>query len=132
MSFSPNSPAAPASADARLTLLKAWLAPLDLVAPESARPASSDASFRRYYRLDVLAGNTTLPGKTLIAMDAPPERENVPAFVKVAGLLKAAGVSVPEIIAQDLDNGFLLISDLGTTTYLDALNHDNASVLYAE
>ena len=132
MSFSSNSSTAPAQADARLTLLKAWLTSLNLVAPESARPASSDASFRRYYRLDVLPGNTTLPGSTLIAMDAPPERENVPAFVKVAGLLKAAGVSVPEIIAQDLDNGFLLLSDLGTTTYLDALNHDNASVLYAE
>lgn len=65
-------------------------------------------------------------------MDAPPERENVPAYIKVAGLLKGAGVSVPDIIAQDLEQGFLLLSDLGTTTYLDALNHDNASVLYAE
>ena len=61
MSFSPNSPAAPASADARLTLLKAWLAPLNLVSPDSARPASSDASFRRYYRLDVLPGSANLP-----------------------------------------------------------------------
>lgn len=132
MSFSSNSTTAPAQADARLTLLKAWLTTLNLVVPDSARPASSDASFRRYYRLDVLPGAANVPGATLIAMDAPPERENVPAFVKVAGLLKSAGVSVPEIVAQDLDNGFLLLSDLGTTTYLDALNHDNAAVLYAE
>ena len=111
MSFSSNSTTAPAQADARLTLLKAWLSTLNLVAPDSARPASSDASFRRYYRLDVLPGTANVPGATLIAMDAPPERENVPAFVKVAGLLKSAGVSVPEIVAQDLDNGFLLVKE---------------------
>jgi aminoglycoside/choline kinase family phosphotransferase len=57
-------------------------------------------------------------GETLIAMDAPPERENVPAFVNVEGLLLAAGVSVPAIVADDVPNGFLLLSDLGTTTYL--------------
>lgn len=132
MSSSSNSPTAPANTDARLTLLKTWLSSLQLVDVDSARPASSDASFRRYFRLDALPGAAGLPGTTVIAMDAPPERENVPAYIKVAGLLRSAGVSVPEIIAQDLENGFLLLSDLGVTTYLDALDHDNASVLYAE
>ncbi len=132
MSITPTSPAAPAVADARLTLLQAWLGDLNLVAPASARPASSDASFRRYFRLDTLASAGAAHGATLVAMDAPPERENVAAFVKVAGLLREAGVSVPDIVAQDLERGFLLLSDLGTTTYLQALDHDNAAVLYSE
>ncbi|CDG81033.1 phosphotransferase enzyme family protein [Janthinobacterium agaricidamnosum NBRC 102515 = DSM 9628] len=105
---------------------------LNLVAIGSARPASSDASFRRYFRVDVLPSSQELHGATLIAVDAPPERENVPAFIQVAGLLKSVGVSVPEIIAEDVANGFLLLSDLGTSTYLQVLDHDNASVLYAE
>ncbi|WP_317201209.1 aminoglycoside phosphotransferase family protein [Janthinobacterium sp.] len=130
MSTTPISPSAPAPADTRLPLLHAWLAGLNLVLPASARPASSDASFRRYFRVDTLAGGAH--GATLIVMDAPPERENVAAFVKVAALLKAAGVNVPEIVAQDLEQGFLLLSDLGETTYLQALDHDNAAVLYAE
>ena len=132
MAFSSNSSTAPAQADARLTLLKAWLTSLNLVAPDSARPASRDASFRRYYRLDMLPGNTTLPGSTLIAMDAPPERENVPAFIHVAGLLREAGVNVPAIVARDVDNGFLLLSDLGTTTYLQRLTVDNAATMYSD
>ena len=127
-STSPSTP----DKDARLAQLTAWLGTLDLVDTGSLRPASSDASFRRYYRLDVVPALQDKLGATLVAMDAPPERENVPAYIKVAGLLREAGVSVPEIIAQDLENGFLLLSDLGTTTYLDALDHDNASVLYAE
>ncbi|MEC5162426.1 MULTISPECIES: aminoglycoside phosphotransferase family protein [unclassified Janthinobacterium] len=132
MSITPVLPAAAAADDARLALLQAWLGGLNLVTPESARPASCDASFRRYFRLDTLAGSRAAHGATLVAMDAPPERENVAAFVKVAGLLKAAGASAPEIVAHDLERGFLLLSDLGDTTYLQALDHDNAAVLYSE
>ncbi|MET3131057.1 aminoglycoside/choline kinase family phosphotransferase [Oxalobacteraceae bacterium GrIS 1.11] len=132
MSFSSNILPATAPADARLTLLQAWLGSLQLVLPVSARPASSDASFRRYFRVDVLAASQASLGLTLIVMDAPPERENLPAFIEVAALFKAAGVTVPEIIAADLQHGFLLLSDLGQNTYLQALNHDNAAVLYAE
>ncbi|MFM9433835.1 N-acetylmuramate 1-kinase [Janthinobacterium sp. CG_23.3] len=132
MSITPVLPVAAAADDARLALLQAWLGGLNLVAPESARPASCDASFRRYFRLDTLAGSRAAHGATLVAMDAPPERENVAAFVKVAGLLKAAGASAPEIVAHDLERGFLLLSDLGDTTYLQALDHDNAAVLYSE
>jgi aminoglycoside/choline kinase family phosphotransferase len=119
------------SADARLVQLTSWLDTLGLVQVDSRRPASSDASFRRYFRFDVLPALHDKVGATLIAMDAPPERENVPAFIHVAGLLQAAGVNVPVIVARDVANGFLLLGDLGSTTYLDRLDVDNASVMYA-
>lgn len=136
MSLLPNLPSetsrnAPTT-DTRLTLLKDWLTELNLVDAASARPASSDASFRRYFRVDVLPAHQASHGATLIAMDAPPERENVPAFIKVDEMLMAAGVTVPAIYGQHLEHGFLLLSDLGTTTYLQVLDHDNASTLYAE
>ena len=120
------------AADPRLAQLKEWLQGLDLVDVASARPASEDASFRRYFRFDVLPAQRAVLGATLVAMDAPPERENVPAFVKVDQLLAAAGVSVPRIVAGNIEQGFLLLSDLGTTTYLQALNPDSAAALYAE
>lgn len=123
---------ASADGDARLLQLKTWLQGLGMVDAASARPASADASFRRYFRVDVLPAAQAQYGATLVAMDAPPERENTAAFVKVDALLAEAGVSVPAIHAQDLGQGFLLLSDLGTTTYLQALNHDNAATLYAE
>jgi aminoglycoside/choline kinase family phosphotransferase len=65
-------------------------------------------------------------------MDAPPERENVPAFIHVDGLLRDAGVTVPAIVAQDVERGFLLLSDLGTTTYLNRLDFDNAPFMYSD
>ncbi|MGV7210889.1 aminoglycoside phosphotransferase family protein [Oxalobacteraceae bacterium A2-2] len=132
MSLLPNLPSDTPGQDERLAQLTGWLATLDVVDAASARPASADASFRRYFRLDVLPAHQAAHGATLIAMDAPPERENVPAFVKVAGLLAEAGVSVPAIVAEDVERGFLLLSDLGTTTYLSVLDHDNASTMYAE
>ncbi|TWI56815.1 hypothetical protein IQ22_01269 [Pseudomonas duriflava] len=82
-------------------------------------PASSDASFRRYFRWEC-------DGRTLIVMDAPPPQEDCRPFLHVASLLAEAGVHVPEILAQDLDQGFLLLSDLGRHTYLDVLTADNA------
>jgi aminoglycoside/choline kinase family phosphotransferase len=98
----------------------------------SRRPASSDASFRRYFRYDVVPALRDKLGATLVAMDAPPERENVPAFIHVAGLLLEAGVTVPAIVARDVENGFLLLSDLGTTTYLQRLTVDNAPFMYSD
>ena len=87
-------------------------------------PASADASFRRYFRI-------TLPdGSTRIVMDAPPEQEDCRPFLKVAALFRAAGVHVPEVYAEDLTQGFLLLSDLGTQTYLNVLNGDTAPRLY--
>jgi aminoglycoside/choline kinase family phosphotransferase len=121
-----------AGKDARLAQLTAWLAGLNLVDAATIRPASSDASFRRYFRLDVLPGLRAKLGDTLVAMDAPPEREKVPEFVKIAGLLLEAGVTVPAIVARKVEEGFLLLSDLGTTTYLQRLNADNAAFMYSD
>lgn len=128
--MSTNTPSA--TPDQRLSALTDWLATLGLVEVASRRPASADASFRRYFRLDVLPALRAKLGETLIAMDAPPERENVPAFIHVQGLLLEAGVSVPAIVAQDVPNGFLLLSDLGSTTYLQRLTVDNAPFMYSD
>ena len=126
-----NSPTS-SEQDARLALLTEWLSSLGLVEAGSRRPASSDASFRRYFRFDVAQALRAKLGDTLIAMDAPPERENVPAFIHVQGLLHEAGVSVPAIVARDVERGFLLLSDLGTTTYLSRLDSDNAAFMYSD
>lgn len=120
------------TSDPRLTLLTDWLRGLHVVDVDSLRPASADASFRRYFRVDVLPAQQAALGATLIAMDAPPERENVLGFVKVDEMLTHAGVTVPRIVATDYEAGLMLLSDLGTTTYLAALTHDNASTMYAE
>jgi aminoglycoside/choline kinase family phosphotransferase len=127
-----SSPETSPIADDRLTRLTDWLATLDLVDTATLRPASADASFRRYFRLDVVPALRDKLGATLVAMDAPPERENVPAFVKVAELLQDAGVSVPAIVARKVEDGFLLLSDLGTTTYLQRLDIDNAAFMYSD
>ena len=114
--------------DLRLEQLRRWLAlqPSSLrLQPESLRPASADASFRRYFRLD--AGKATL-----VAMDAPPDKEDSRPYVHVAALLTAAGLNAPRIVAQDLAQGFLLLSDLGTATYLSALNVGTADSLFAD
>lgn len=88
-------------------------------------PASDDASFRRYFR--IRRGDAQ---PSLIAMDAPPDRESCAQFVLVAGLFARAGAHVPAIHAQDLAQGFLLLSDLGDTTYLNALDERSAGALY--
>ena len=93
----------------------------------SIAPASDDASFRRYFRI---RRDGSAP--SLIAMDAPPDREDCRSFVHVAQLFADAGVHVPAIHAQDLQRGFLLISDLGDTTYLAALDADSAGQLYGQ
>ncbi len=103
--------------DSRLTALLTWLdtLPADLqLATASLRPASSDASFRRYFRVNAGAG-------TLVVMDAPPNREDSRPFLHVAGLLRDGGLNVPQVLAHDLAQGFLLLSDLGTSTYYDEL-----------
>ncbi len=86
-------------------------------------PASADASFRRYFRV-------TAKGRDYIVMDAPPAHEDCRPFIAVARLFRHAGVHVPEVLAQDLDQGFLLLTDLGNTTYLSALNDSTAHELY--
>ncbi|AWL05703.1 aminoglycoside phosphotransferase family protein [Massilia oculi] len=120
------------SADARLAQLNDWLASTGLVEVGTGRPASIDASFRRYFRYDVVPAMQDKLGATLIAMDAPPERENVPAFIHVQGLLFDAGVTVPAIAARNVEQGFLLLGDLGNTTYLSRLDSDNAAFMYSD
>ncbi len=91
-------------------------------------PASADASFRRYFRL-------TLPnGETRILMDAPPEREDCRPFVAVARLLEEAGLNAPRVLIEDHERGFLLLTDLGNTLYLEALQDDDqrADALFAD
>ncbi|HVK95456.1 MAG TPA: phosphotransferase [Noviherbaspirillum sp.] len=116
------------SPDLRLTQLKEWLGTIsaEQVLPESIRPASSDASFRRYFRVDAADGNT------YIVMDAPPPQEDVKPFIHVAELFGQSGASVPKVLAQDVERGFLLLTDLGATTYLHQLNHDSAHKLYLD
>lgn len=113
-----------ASGDERLQQLETWVqAQTQSVVKGIA--ASSDASFRRYFRYP-------LPEADLIAMDAPPPQEDCQPFVDIAYRLKAAGLNVPEILAEDIARGFLLLSDLGKQTYLDVLNEDNADALFAD
>ena len=102
-----------------------WLATVLAKAPYSLAPASADASFRRYFRID-------LNGHTLIVMDAPPEHEDCRPFVHVAEVMANAGLNVPHVLEKDLAQGFLLLSDLGDTTYLGALNAATASDLYRD
>ena len=118
--------AAAAAADARLDALRTWLTAQQEafgLRIETLRPASADASFRRYFRLDAAGG-------TVIAMDAPPPQEDSRPYVHVAGLLHAANLNAPRILAQDLEQGFLLLSDLGSQTYLHVLDDDNAATLF--
>jgi aminoglycoside/choline kinase family phosphotransferase len=95
-------------------------------APFTFTPASADASFRRYWRA------TLADARSYIVMDAPPEREDCRPFVRVAGMLHEAGVHAPQVLAQDLAQGFLLLTDLGTRTYLDELNPTNAARLFSD
>jgi len=99
--------------------------------------ASADASFRRYFRVtfdkqsrDNGHSSWRHQSDSLVVMDAPPEHEDCEPFLHIGKLFEAAGTHVPHIYAQDLEQGFLLLSDLGNTTYLQALNMDNATNLY--
>jgi aminoglycoside/choline kinase family phosphotransferase len=100
----------------------AWLdgiAAEQALLPGTLRPASADASFRRYLRIDSTGG-------TRIIMDAPPDKEDCQPFVKVAGLMAAAGLNVPRILAWDEPQGFMLLDDLGMQTMIEVLDRDNA------
>jgi N-acetylmuramate 1-kinase len=116
---------APRNALDRALLLERWIAEQLPHRAFALTPASADASFRRYFRV-------SFDGQSLIAMDAPPPQEDCRPFIKVAGLLADAGVHAPRIVAQDVEHGFLLLSDLGSTTYLQALNEHNADGLFRD
>ncbi|HEY5293487.1 MAG TPA: phosphotransferase [Burkholderiales bacterium] len=106
----------------RKPALQAWLGDLFPAEKWQLEPASADASFRRYFRLSLAER-----GESRIVMDAPPEQENCRPFIQVAALLRQAGLNAPRVLAQDLKQGFILLTDLGSTTYLAALQRDDAS-----
>jgi len=105
--------------------LEAWLQQVLGNDDFTLTTASADASFRRYFRVHTAS-------RTMIAMDAPPPQEDCRPFVRVAKLLLAAELNVPEILAEEIQLGFLLLSDLGDTTYLSVLNVENAPRLYGD
>ncbi|KEX89987.1 phosphotransferase [Pseudomonas umsongensis] len=119
--------------DIRLQHLKVWLDEQlailfaqhgwGAVPPATLTAASSDASFRRYFRWEGA-------GQSLIVMDAPPPQENCKPFVDIAFLLAKSGINVPKIYAEDLERGFLLLNDLGNQTYLDVIDSENADNLF--
>ena len=121
--------------DVRLQHLKVWLdeqlANLfadqgwGAVPPATLTAASSDASFRRYFRWEG-------EGRSFVVMDAPPPQENCKPFVDIAFLLAKSGINVPKIYAEDLERGFLLLNDLGNKTYLDVIDGENADALFDE
>jgi len=106
--------------------VEGWLASKLAGARFSLEPASEDASFRRYFRARLE------DGRSYVVMDAPPGKEDCAPFVRVARLLREAGVNAPEVLAEDLAQGFLLLTDLGSTTYLQALDAQNAPALFAD
>lgn len=111
----------------RIQLLENWVKEQFPAMPFTMQPASADASFRRYFRI-------SFADQTFIVMDAPPKHEDCTPFLRVAEILTATGVHVPKILAQNLEQGFLLLSDLGNTTFLQALNdqRDIANDLYGD
>ncbi|AMQ83482.1 aminoglycoside phosphotransferase family protein [Pseudomonas glycinae] len=121
--------------DVRLQHLKVWLdeqlATLfadqgwGAVPPATLTAASSDASFRRYFRWEGA-------GRSFVVMDAPPPQENCKPFVDIAFLLAKSGINVPKIYAEDLERGFLLLNDLGNKTYLDVIDSENADALFSD
>lgn len=111
--------------DKRLQQLRGWLTQQLKSELFDITVASADASFRRYFRI-------THENRSMIAMDAPPEKEDCRPFVAIAKQLFAAGIHAPEILAENHQQGFLLLSDLGDTQFLSVLNKANAKTLYKD
>ncbi|MBK5527226.1 phosphotransferase [Pseudomonas sp. TH06] len=121
--------------DVRLQHLKVWLDEQlailfadqgwGAVPPATLTAASSDASFRRYFRWEGA-------GRSFVVMDAPPPQENCKPFVDIAFLLAKSGINVPKIYAEDLERGFLLLNDLGNKTFLDVISGENADALFSD
>lgn len=114
----------PPSIDHRIVALQSWLKRDLQLQVSSLKPASSDASFRRYFRVQLQQGCSR------IVMDAPPDKENTEPFVRIAGLLKQVGLRAPYIYERHVEQGFLLLEDFGSTCLLDVVNADNVERLY--
>lgn len=114
------------SLDIRKMALESWLAGVLGGKPSRVAPASADASFRRYFRV-------WRDEETWVAMDAPPDKEDLRPYLRIADILAESGVNVPRVVEQDLGQGFLLLTDLGSRQYLDALRDgEDADGLYAD
>jgi len=111
--------------DNRLTALTHWVGQVLDLPDFEIRPASGDASFRRYFRVSG-------PGISHVVMDAPPDREDPRRFMAVAHRLLELGLNVPEVLEQDLEQGFLLLTDLGQHMYLPSLNPESVERLYGD
>lgn len=109
--------------DPRRVLLIDWLHNELQLEFERLEPASSDASFRRYFRIHI-------KDETRIVMDAPPPTEDVRPFIKLASRLRSLGLMTPRIFSENLELGFLLLEDFGALSYLDVLTPDNVEQLY--
>jgi len=123
--------AAPDSTDdLRLQQLSAWAAQVLARSDLVITPASADASFRRYFRVSAGTGATL---QTWIIMDAPPEKEDAGPYIKIAQMLVEAGINAPRVSAQNINAGFLLLSDLGNRTYLTDLTQERrVDALYGD
>lgn len=109
----------------RMQQLTGWLDSELNNARYDIRAASEDASFRRYFRV-------SLADRTYIVMDAPPDKEDCGPFLDVSTRLQACGLNVPEVHAKNLEQGFILLGDLGSELYLDHLSEENVDTLYGE
>ena len=133
MTSTQSTPSGPSNSppDARLEQLRRWVQQLFGSQDFTIAPASADASFRRYFRV-------TRDGQTWIAMDAPPEKENMEPYIRIANMLVEVGVNAPRVLHVNASEGFLLNTDLGSRTYLtdidtgadvDKLYHDAMDAL---
>lgn len=100
--------------------MTAWLRGIDGLGDADPQPASDDASFRRYFRVHSATAS-------YIAMDAPPEQEDCKSFIQVAGYLESMQLQAPRVLEANLDRGFLLLTDLGSTQFLELMKEDKAA-----
>ncbi len=111
--------------DQRLKLIQHWLKNELGIKDFEITAASADASFRRYFRI-------RFDQRSLIVMDAPPEKEDCSDFINISAAMKRSGLHVPEVLEKDLAKGFLLLTDLGTEQYLEHLDEQRADKLYSD
>ena len=117
----------------RLAQINEWLQTQLSLTNYDIQPASSDASFRRYFRITSSAGLFAPYGaQSLIVMDAPPFQEDTRPYIHIAKLLAHVGLNVPLVLEENTEQGFLLLTDLGSTQYLSVLNDGNVNELYKD
>ncbi|CAN1499457.1 COG3178 Predicted phosphotransferase related to Ser/Thr protein kinases [Burkholderiaceae bacterium] len=130
-SGTPSYPAIEWAQPERAAAFHQWLQPLAQahgVLPATVRAASADASFRRYFRVDLAPGSAAA---SCVIMDAPPNKENCEPFVRIARLMQDAGLHVPRILAWDEPQGFMLLDDIGHQTMMDVIDRDHPQANHA-